>query len=277
MPSTSHMSRTSAMTSSLTAMRLLPAVAAICIAVMASTSCKEEKKEIISAVVDPETFPTMLTTDVSTVISDSGITRYLIETPLWLMYEEATDPYWRFPDGMHLEKYDNDFNTEASIDCDSARYLKNRQLWQLDGYVNIRNTVGEKFLTNQLFWDQRSQKIYSDSFIHIERQGKIIEGYGFESDERMTRYHVLRVSGIFPAEQFRTDSTKRAAHAADTAANATETRTNTETSGHDGAQPAIIAPGRRIKLTDEIKEIDNDIGRSTEIPKERRRSRRHIQ
>lgn len=277
MPSTSHMSRTSALTSSLTAMRLLPAVAAICIAVMASTSCKEEKKEIISAVVDPETFPTMLTTDVSTVISDSGITRYLIETPLWLMYEEATDPYWRFPDGMHLEKYDNDFNTEASIDCDSARYLKNRQLWKLDGYVNIRNTLDEKFLTNQLFWDQRAQKIYSDSFIHIERQGKIIEGYGFESDERMTRYHVLRVSGIFPAEQFRTDSAKRAAHAADTAANATETHTNTDPSGHDSARPAIIAPGRHIKLTNEIKEIDNDIVRSTETPKERHRSRRHIQ
>lgn len=279
MPSTSHMSRTSALTSPLTAMRLLPAVAAICIALMAATSCKEEKKEVISAVVDPETFPTMLTTDVSTVISDSGITRYLIETPLWLMYEEATEPYWRFPDGMHLEKYDDEFKTEASIDCDSARYLKNRQLWQLDGYVNIRNTVGEKFLTNQLFWDQRSQKIYSDSFIHIERQGKIIEGYGFESDERMTRYHVLRVSGIFPAEQFRTDSTKRAAHAADTVAPAPDAEADAKpaSTATEAPKPAITAPGRRIIPATEIHEIDNSTDRSRNVIKERRGKRLHIQ
>lgn len=193
-------------------MRLLPAALAIMTgaAMLTATSCDDEKKEIISGTTDPETTPTMITRDVTTIVSDSGITRYKITTPLWLMFEEASEPTWRFPEGVHLEKFNPAFAPEATIDCDSATYFKNQQLWRLDGYVNIRNTLGEKFLTNQLYWNQRQQKIYSDSFIHIERQGKVIEGYGFESNERMTRYNVLRVSGIFPAEQFKTDSAQRA-------------------------------------------------------------------
>lgn len=180
------------------------------------TSCSEEKKETISANTDPETFPTVRSVDVNTVISDSGITRYRIETPLWLMFEEAKDPTWKFPNGVHLEKFDDHNRIEASIDCDSATFFKVQQIWKLDGYVNIRNTIGEKFLTNQLFWDQRKRKVYSDSLIHIERQGKIIEGYGFNSNETMTHYNVRRVSAIFPASQFKPDSTKRGLQSPDT-------------------------------------------------------------
>lgn len=246
-------------------MRLLP-VAALVIAILSSlltaTSCDDEDKEIISGKTDPETTPTMTTTDVSTLISDSGITRYKITTPLWLMFEEASEPTWRFPNSLHLEKFDIAMQPEATIDCDSAIYYKNKQLWQLDGYVNIRNTLGEKFLTNQLFWNQRQQKIYSDSFIHIERDGKVIEGYGFESNETMTRYNVLRVSGIFPADQFRRDSTERARMAADTVAGTAPSDVVRGAKADTPAIPHTIVSGKadesRIKkrTPHQIKEID---------------------
>lgn len=170
---------------------------------MAVASCGEEKHPLLPGTLDPERFPTMRTTDVSTLISDSGIVRYKITAPLWLMFEEAKRPQWRFPKGLHLEKYDNFFRRDATVDCDSATFFKEEQLWRLDGYVRIANIANEKFLTQQLFWDQRHHKIYSDSFIHIEKSDRIIEGYGFESDERMTNYRVRNVSGIFPVEDFK--------------------------------------------------------------------------
>lgn len=170
---------------------------------MTVASCGEEKHPLLPGTLDPERFPTMRTTDVSTLISDSGIVRYKITAPLWLMFEEARRPQWRFPKGLHLEKYDNFFRRDATVDCDSATFFKEEQLWRLDGYVRIANIANEKFLTRQLFWDQRHHKIYSDSFIHIEKSDRIIEGYGFESDERMTNYRVRNVSGIFPIEDFK--------------------------------------------------------------------------
>lgn len=181
-------------------MQLLPAITALCVATAVLHSCGSSPTETVAGTFDPENFATMTSTQVSTLISDSGITRYRIDTPLWLMFDQASEPRWTFPEGMHLEKYDDLFRIDATVDCDSATYFKERQLWRLDGYVDITNMANEKFLTQQLFWDQRNQKIYSDSFIHIERADRIIEGYGFVSNDKMTQYHVVNVSGIFPVD-----------------------------------------------------------------------------
>ena len=182
-------------------MRVLPVLCAL--AVLIVVGCSNDKTEVVHRNTDMETAPTMMTRDVVTMISDSGITRYRITTDLWLVYDEATEPLWRFPEGLFMEKFDDKFATDATILCDSATYFKNKQLWRLDGNVNILNTLGEKFLTQQLYWDQRNKMVYSDSFIHIERADRTIEGVGFESNDRMTRYNIMNPTGIFPASQFK--------------------------------------------------------------------------
>ena len=186
-------------------MRLLPLIAAGAAALLTgsvATSCKEDARRD-TATVSAGDVPTMMTRDVETLISDSGVTRYRINTPVWYMYDEVQEPYWKFPEGLKLVKFDNFFRTEATVDADSATYFKNKQVWRLDGNVNISNVMNEKFLTQQLYWDQRGHKLYSDSFIHIERTDRVLEGYGFESNEQMTRYTIKRVSGIFPASEFK--------------------------------------------------------------------------
>ncbi len=143
----------------------------------------------------------MLTHNVSSLISDSGYTRYHITAPVWLMFENARIPVWKFPEGLFLEKYDNNMVTDATVVCDSATYFSQSKLWRLDGNVRMRNTAGDKFLTQQMFWDQQREKIYSDSFIHIEKSNRIIEGYGFISNQQMTAYTVRQPSGIFPVPE----------------------------------------------------------------------------
>lgn len=183
-------------------MRILPLLMAFAM-LLGTGACKDKAKtETVHRDTDANLVPTMLTRDVSTLISDSGITRYRITSSLWLVFDEAKVPVWRFPEGLLLEKFDSVYRTEATVVCDSATYFKNTQVWRLDGNVNILNTAGEKFLTQQLFWDQRMNKMYSDSFIHIERADRTIEGMGFESNDRMTRYSISNPTGIFPASDF---------------------------------------------------------------------------
>lgn len=184
-------------------MRLLPLLTGFALLCGTGACSDKAKTETVHLdTTDANVVPTMLTRDVSTLISDSGITRYRITASLWLVFDEARVPVWRFPDGLLLEKFDSAYQTEATVVCDSATYFKNTQTWRLDGNVNILNTAGEKFLTQQLFWDQRMNKIYSDSFIHIERADRTIEGMGFESNDRMTRYSITNPTGIFPASDF---------------------------------------------------------------------------
>lgn len=188
-------------------LRILPAVLALsasAIGLMLTTSsCKDDAKIDTVALADSIVVPTMMTRDVETLISDSGVTRYRIVTPLWIVYDEVDEPYWKFPEGLDLTKFDNFFRTETTVRADSATYYKNRQLWQLDGNVRIVNILNEKILTEQLFWDQRSHKIYSDSFVHIEQTDRVLEGlHGFETNEQMTNYRMRSFSGVFRDSEF---------------------------------------------------------------------------
>lgn len=174
------------------------------IGVMIATGKKEE--ETATPVdYDPETTPTMYTSDATSYVSDSGYTRYYIETTQWYVFDEAKEPNWKFPEGLYGEKFDNDMGVVATFECDSAIYLSVQKLWELVGNVRINNEYGDRFLTQHMFWNTADHKMYSDSFIHIEKSDRIIEGYGFISDERISDYVVHRPSMIIPASELNRD------------------------------------------------------------------------
>ena len=186
-------------------MRFLPFMIAATVVAALACACADDKRETIAISADPETFPTMRTINVSTLISDSGYTRYHITTPLWLMFEEAREPHWSFPDGMFIVQFNDSLQETGTFTSDTATYYSAKKLWQFDRNVRMRNIDGDRFLTQQLFWDQNTHKVYSDSFIHIERADRIIEGYGFVSNETMTSYTIKNPSGIFPTGDFVSD------------------------------------------------------------------------
>ena len=67
--------------------------------------------------------------------------------------------------------------------------------------MELKKEPGELFLTQQLFWDQRRNRLYSDSFIHIETPERMLEGHGFESNDRLTKYSIRKPTGIFPVSE----------------------------------------------------------------------------
>jgi LPS export ABC transporter protein LptC len=139
--------------------------------------------------------------DVMTIVSDSGVTRYRITTPLWRVYDRADTPYWEFPDGIYLEKFGLDLSSDATIEADYAHYNERQQLWKLRGNVKAVNLEGEQFETPLLFWDQKEETVYSDSSIVITREASIIKGIGFRSNQSMTQYTILRPTGVIPLRE----------------------------------------------------------------------------
>lgn len=182
-------------------MRALPFVILLSIVALCFGCGGSDSNSRVPSLPEGEYVPTMTTVDVSTFISDSGYTKYHITAKRWIMYEDAPDPFWKFPNGLYMQQFDNNHNPNADIVCDSATYFSKRKIWRLDGNVKMVNTERDSFLTEQLFWDQNTQKVYSDSFIHIVRADRIIEGFGFESNQNMTEYTVNRPTGIIPVER----------------------------------------------------------------------------
>ena len=163
-------------------------------------ACSGKDKKLAEAISENDTLPSMKSLGVTTLISDSGITRYKIVAEEWLIYDKKNPPYWAFEKGVYLEKFDTLFRIDASIKADTAYYHEKKKLWELKGHVQILSQRGDKFLTDLLFWDEKKEKVYSDKFIQIEQEDKVIKGYGFESNQDLTEYEIKNTTGVFTVE-----------------------------------------------------------------------------
>lgn len=165
------------------------------------SSCGGKKKELGEAITERDSLPSMATLGVITYISDSGVTRYRMEAEEWLMYDRKRPSYWAFEKGVYLEQFDSLFNVDASIKADTAYFYDKQKLWKLMGNVDIKNRKGERFNTELLYWNQATEKVYSDRFIRIEQPERIITGYGFDSNQQMTIYQIRNMGGIFYVDE----------------------------------------------------------------------------
>ena len=165
-------------------------------------SCRKRGVKLrAEAVADRKAMAVLEAEDVMTIVSDSGVTRYRIKAPKWRVYDKADTPHWEFPDGIFLEKFNLQLESDATIEADYAYYDEPAQVWMLKGNVKALNLNGEQFEAPLLYWSQKEERVYSDSSIVITRESSIIKGVGFRSNQSMTQYTILKPTGVIPIKE----------------------------------------------------------------------------
>lgn len=164
-------------------------------------SCGRSKVETNKTlVVARDSMPLMHAWDVLTLISDSGVTQYRVEAKEWVVYDKRQRPCWLFPSGLHLEKFDTNMVVTAEVDADSAIYYNSEEIWVLMGNVSAVNEKGERFESERLILEQKQDRIYTDKNVKITQKDKIINGVGLESNQRLSKYTILKPTGIIPLD-----------------------------------------------------------------------------
>jgi LPS export ABC transporter protein LptC len=146
-------------------------------------SCEKKLDTIMNA--DILTLPSLTGENIQTVWVDSGKVQLVMSTPLIEKYSNTDDPYSEFRSGLHIEFHDGQKDPIAFATSKYAKFLEKKNLWELKDSVVIINEAGEKLETEQLFWDQEKDHIYTDRFVKITREDQTIMGTGFESDSRL--------------------------------------------------------------------------------------------
>lgn len=232
------------------------------------SACSRKKNPVTDAITNRDSVPIMVTREVSTYISDSGVVKYKIIADEWKVFDRLDPSRWTFEEGVYLEKYDNKLNIEATILADTAYYYDQQELWELRGNVHIENVEDEQFDTQLLFWNQKSRQVYSDQYIRIRQQKRIITGMGFTSNQDFTHYTIKQTQGIFPIkeEPSATDSTTMAvedtAHVVKRESPTPKTKRPQPTAGQPqvvtGKQPTIDdkpSHAKRLKVNDNVQTL----------------------
>lgn len=153
------------------------------------------------------------------VKSQNGLKSYHFTTPLLEGYLLAKDPYREFRKGVKIVTYKDDSlsSVDATLTANYAIYYEKRDLWEAKGNVVVENSEGRTLYTQQLFWNAKTKRIYSnvDSKI-VQNEGRdVFYGEGFESDESMRDWRFRRMTGRMEWEQSQAADTVAAKGAKD--------------------------------------------------------------
>jgi len=138
--------------------------------------------------------PSLTVRDFETVYADSGKLQLVLSSRLMEQYNNNESPYSEFRSGIKALSYDGRKDPVASVSAKYAKYTKTNNLWELRDSVVVINEGNDKLETEVLFWDQQKNLIYSDRFVKITNVDQIVMGTGFESDPRLVKRRIKKVS-----------------------------------------------------------------------------------
>ncbi len=142
-------------------------------------SCSGDKK---SKEFNLQTMITQQSDSLTMVYTKNGVKEYRFWTPLMERYEFARDPYMEFRRGINIITFDTLGNDNSKLRADYAIFYEKRELWETRGNVVGESSDGRKLYTQQLFWDQKTDKVYSNVDCKIVDGDDEFVGEGFESD-----------------------------------------------------------------------------------------------
>jgi len=168
----------------------------VIILMVSFVSCKNDI-ETINALNNEIQLPDQSGFNIEITYTDSGKLKGKIYAPEVNKYDRGEEPYVEFPKGMKVMFYDSLERSTSYIRANYAIYYEKKQLWEARNQVVAENEVsGDKLETEQMFWDQKEERIYSEKFTRLTNSDGISYGEGgFESRQDMSKWRLKGSSG----------------------------------------------------------------------------------
>ena len=161
--------------------------------------CKNDI-ETINALTQDLHLPDQSGKNVEFQLTDSGRLMLIFKAPAAERYLNPNDekgPYKIFRKGIEVEFYNKEGVVESIITAGYAEHWEEQSLWKATDSVVARNILsGERLDTEELFWDEKNKRIYSNVFTKITNEDGVYFGEkGFESDQDLENYVLIGSSG----------------------------------------------------------------------------------
>lgn len=109
--------------------------------------------------------------------------------------------YTEFFGNIFLEGFNDEGESETKMYAQYGLYLQNSYLMIAKEDVELINVNNEKLNTEELTWNQRKHRIYTDKPVTIVQEDGIIHGIGLDADESFIDYQIKQITGTFSVEE----------------------------------------------------------------------------
>lgn len=152
--------------------------------------------EDINAITLSDTFPVSTGLNVEIIYSDSAQIQAVIKAPVYKRYA-GEDPYVEMPQGISTTFYDSVMQVKTRLTSKYAVSYDRKNLMVAKNDVIVVNEKGEQLNTEELYWDEKKRRIYTDVFVKITTTDKIFYGDGMDADESFVKWTIRKPRGTF--------------------------------------------------------------------------------
>lgn len=159
--------------------------------------CQQELKDPDKEV--KYTGPVIENKDVFTLYSDSAKLMIRLKAPVQQEFQGGDGV---FPKGFNVEFFQQPGEVTSTMRANYGKQDKGREIYYAQGDVQVHNIKkGEKLETEELYWDRRRRKIYTDKFVKITTPNRVVTGQGLRSDQNFENYTIQKITGVFDLEE----------------------------------------------------------------------------
>lgn len=173
---------------------------AFCLVLILS-SCGNKDLEKIKVISTNKDLPIEVGTNISINYTDSGYQKATLFAPLLERYATETRSETEMTKGITAYFYSREGKVNSYIKSKYAIRNERERTITARKDVQVVNNKGDTLRTEELIWDEKSDKIYSDKAVRITTPDKIILGTGMVSNSAFTQFKVLNISGIISLNQ----------------------------------------------------------------------------
>ena len=134
--------------------------------------------------------------NVETFMSQDGKMKARLTAPYMLRYL-ADSPYVEFPRSLHVDFYNDTMAMESQVDALYGKYREwEKKVFLKDSVVVMNKLKGDTLRTSELWWDQQTEKFYTDKPVRIHTKDKIFRGeHGMEAAQNFEWWVLNKGSG----------------------------------------------------------------------------------
>ncbi|MEM9526576.1 MAG: LPS export ABC transporter periplasmic protein LptC [Bacteroidota bacterium] len=130
--------------------------------------------------------------------SDSAKVRVIAVAPTMHNFVGNQEERQEFPDGLHITFFDEFQDTSSTLIAKWGVYRRRTNEITVRDSVVWESVDLQRLETEELNWEEKSERIYTNKFVVLRQPDYLITGYGLEADQTFTNATVLQVDGRIP-------------------------------------------------------------------------------
>ncbi len=139
--------------------------------------------------------------NVEILYSDSAIVRVRVTGPVLHNYTERENPRQEFPEGVKIDFLEPNLSVRSTLTAKTAvRYQEKGQIIARDSVILV-SSKQERLDTEELIWDEKTAKVFTEKFVKVSKPGEIIYGFGLEAEQDFSYWKITVPKGRIKVEQ----------------------------------------------------------------------------